>query len=82
MQGHGESDRVLNHHSLDLLGVLHHIPVHEAEGHIHLELVEDHRCRRLVQDEGVDQGQVNEVVEHPPVPLLGLGLQPEIKLLN
>jgi len=82
MQGHGESDRVLNHHSLDLLGVLHHIPVHEAEGHIHLELVEDHRCRRLVQDEGVDQGQVNEVVEHPPVPLLGLGLQPEIKLFN
>ncbi len=78
--GRGENDRILIQHNWDLHGGLHHIPVHEGEGHVQLELVQGQAGRLLVENEGVDQGQVNEVVEHPPVPLLGFGLQPEIKL--
>ncbi len=56
--------------------------IHESQGHIQLVLIEvrhllvEAAADLLVDDETVDEGQVQEVKENPPVPLLGFGLFP------
>ncbi len=63
-------------------GAVEHLAIHQRDSNIELELEQRQLLLLLVKNEGVDQGQVKEMVQNPPVPFLGLGFQPAKKSNN